>query len=261
MPYEEGMRRALLLALLFPLAAQAAEPIHARYAIYAGGLNVAVLHADFLVGPSAYEIRLANRTAGIVSMVVTANIVSAAAGRFDKGTAVPERFTSAGRMRGEPRKTELDYVHGVPQVRTLVPPLAEEGREPVPPGDQAGTVDTLSAMAQLVHSVNETGRCDGHVTAFDGRRLLSITSRTGGTQDLPQTSLTSFAGPTLRCDLVSQQLGGFKHDADETRLRRPQTGNAWFGRLSQGGPLVLVRATFPTTFFGSATLYLQPGGE
>ncbi len=174
---------------------------------------------------------------------------------------MPERYTSVGRLRGEPRQTELDYVgDDDPQIRVLIP-ATEPKRDPVPPAQQAGTIDTLSAMAMLVHAVNTTGRCDGRVTAFDGRRLIAFSSRTAGTQDLPPTGRSTFAGPTLRCDIVSQQLAGFKHDADYARLQHPQPGNAWFAHLSPDGPLVLVRAVFPTTFFGPTTLYLQPGGE
>ncbi len=258
------MHQLMLLAVL-PLAAHAAEPVHARYAVYGDALgitmNVAVVHTDFLVGPDAYQVRLRFHTAGAVGFVVTATSDSTATGRFAGEMALPERYTSVGQLRGEPRQTELDYVSADdPQIRALIP-ATEPKRDPVPPAQQAGTIDTLSAMAMLVHAVNTTGRCDGHVTAFDGRRLIAFTSRTAGTQDLPPTGRSTFAGPTLRCDIVSLQLAGFKHDADEAKLRHPQPGNAWFGRLSPGGPLVLVRAVFPTTFFGPTTLYLQPGGE
>ena len=258
------MHRLMLLAFL-PLAANAAEPVHARYAVYGGVLgitmNVAVVHTDFLVGADAYQVRLRFRTAGAVGFVVTANSDSTAVGRFAGEMALPGRYTSLGQLRGKPRQTELDYVSADdPQVRVLVP-ATEPQRDSVPPAEQVNTIDTLSAMAMLVHAVNTTGRCDGHVTAFDGRRLIAFTARTAGTQELPATGRSSFAGPTLRCDIVSQQLAGFKHDADYARLHHPQPGNAWFGRLSPDGPLVLIRAVFPTTFFGPTTMYLQPGGE
>ena len=258
------MRRLMLLAFL-PLAAHAAEPVQARYAVYGDVLgitmNVAVVHTDFLVTPDAYQVRLRFHTAGAVGFVVTANSDSTATGRFAGEVAQPYRYTSVGTLRGEPRRTELDYASADdPQIRLLIP-ATEPNRDPVPPAQQVGTIDTLSAMAMLVHAVNTTGRCDGHVTAFDGRRLIAFTSRTAGLQTLPPSGRSSFAGPTLRCNIVSQQLAGFKHDADFARLQHPQPGNAWFARLSPTGPLVLVRAVFPTTFFGPTTLYLQPGGE
>jgi hypothetical protein len=96
---------------------------------------------------------------------------------------------------------------------------------------------------------------------FDGRRVVAFTSRTAGTQDLPRTDLSAFAGPALRCDVVSQQLAGFKHDSDEPRLRRPQSSSAWFARLTPDGSPLLVRATFPTVFLGPVTMYLKSAGE
>ena len=258
------MRRFLLLILLAPIHARAAETIHARYSVYGTILGltttVANVQADFLVQPDTYDVRLTYRTAGVTSMIVTANSDSRAAGRFERGVAFPVQFVSTGAIKGEQRQTNFSYVNDSPNIQTLVP-RTEPLRDPVPVPEQAGTMDPMSAMAELVHSVNEGGRCDGRVSTFDGRRLISFTSRTAGTQDLPHTSLSSFSGPTLRCDVVSQQLAGFKHDSDEPRMHRPQAASAWFGRLVPNGPLVLVRATFPTIFFGTVTMYLQSAGE
>ena len=249
------MRLAFLLFLLAS-AARAAEPSQLRYAVYAGGLNVVVLHSEMRLTPDAYQVRLLYRTAGLYSMVVGAHLETTASGRFENGHAVPQRFYSAGALRGTPRKVLIDYANGAPVVRALVPPVGPK-RDPVPLADETGTVDTLSAMAQLAWQVNETGRCDGSMRVFDGRRLIALSATTAGTQVLPPSNISTFTGPALRCDVVSQQLAGFKHDQDEARLRRPQHGDSWFGRLVPGGPLVLVRATFPTVFFGHGTMYLQ----
>jgi len=258
------MIRILSLLVLLPFAAQAAEPIQARYAVYGSilgiGTNVANVRADFLVMPDTYDVRLDFRTAGVVSTVITASADSRATGRFERGTAAPSQFSSVGARDGDPRRTLIAYERGDPVMRTLVPTV-EPRRDPVPPAQWVGTVDPMSALAQLVHSVNQGGRCDGHVTTFDGRRVVSFTAHTAGMQDLPHTGRSSFAGPALRCDVVSQQLAGFKHDSDEPRMHRPQPASAWFARLAPDGPLVLVRATFPAVFFGTVEMYLEPPGK
>ena len=258
------MRPVFALALLPPLSAGAAEPAHLRYAVHGSVLGldaeVASVEADLLIQPDSYAVRLSYRTAGVVGFIVTASSASEAGGRFDHGAASPARFTSAGVLRGEQRRVEIAYDRGVPVVRALLPP-SEPKRDPVPPAQQLGTVDPTSAMAQLVSTVARTGRCDGKLTTFDGRRVVAFTSRTAGVQDLPRTDLSAFAGPALRCDVVSQQLAGFKHDSDEPRMRRPQSSIAWFARLTPAGPPLLVRATFPTVFLGSVTMYLKSAGE
>jgi Protein of unknown function (DUF3108) len=259
----------VLLSLAIPLgsprAAWAADPIHVHYAVHGSVLGidttVAAVRADFLVLPDTYDVRLDFRTTGLVSSIVSANSDSRAVGHFERGgTAAPLQFTSAGQRDGDPRRTLIAYDHGDPVIRTLVP-LVENLRDPVPPAQTPGTMDPMSAMAELVHAVNNGERCDGRVTTFDGRRLVSFTSRTAGMQSLPRTDSSAYAGPALRCDVVSQQLAGFKHDNDEPRMRHPQAASAWFARLSPDGPLVLVRATFPAVFFGTVTMYLQPPGE
>lgn len=261
------MRRFLLPVLLLSAAttaARAADPIHARYTVVGQVLgidtNVATIRADFLVGPDAYDVRLDFRTTGLVSTIVTSNSESHATGRFGGGAPTPIEFTSVGQRDGDPRRAVLAYDRGNPVVRTLVP-NPEPQRDPVPPEQTLGTVDPMSAMAELLRSVNAGGRCDGRATTFDGRRVITFTAHTAGMQDLPRTGYSPYAGPALRCDVVSQQLAGFKHDRDEARMRRSQNASAWFARLRPDGPLVLVRATFPAIFFGTVTMYLQPSGE
>ena len=160
-------------------------------------------------------------------------------------------------MSRHQRLTLIDYRDGQPTVRQLVPPTETE-REPVQPGQQTDTIDTLSAMAELIHTIQRTGRCDGRVTTFDGRRLSVLEARTSGPQSLDPTRRSSFAGMTLRCDFVGRQLAGFMLDEDRTTLQRPQTGTAWFAATAPDGPVVPVRIAFRTRWFGDATMYVAP---
>ena len=179
-----------------------------------------------------------------------------AEGRFAGDAVVPERFSSSGTLRGDPRRTEIAYRAGQPTVRQLVPPNEAE-REPVEAARTADTVDTLSAMAGLLHRVATTGRCDGRAATFDGRRLSVLEARTGGMQALEPTGRSSFAGQALRCDFVGRQTGGFMLGEDRARLERPQTGTAWFAPVA--GEMLPVRVAFRTRWFGEATMYLVAG--
>ena len=254
------MRNALLLLVVIaaPAHAQAvrAEPVHAGYAAYAAGLNVVVMDAEFLVAPSDYRVHLTYRTTGALGLVIYSHQDTTVEGRFVADHAVPRRFYSFGVLRGEQRVTQIDYPAGQPSVRQLVPPNDHE-REPVPPDRQANTIDTLSAMAQLMRRVNATGRCDGRVVTFDGRRLSELAASTAGVQVLQHTSRSSFSGPALRCDFEGRQLGGFKLGEDPDELRRPQHGSAWFASLTPDGAKVPVLISFHTPWFGQAMMYLR----
>ncbi len=113
-------------------------------------------------------------------------------------------------------------------------------------------------MAQLIRQVNATGRCEGSARTFDGRRLATMRAWTVGYEDVPPTRLSSFAGRALHCEFEGRQIGGFVLDEDRERLERPQRGSAWFAAITPGGPLVPVRISFHTHWFGDATMYLAP---
>ena len=251
------MRRMLIpAALLLPAAGPArAEPVQAHYIAYVAGLPVAAVDADLDVQPRAYRVRLAFRTLGAVALAYPGQGDSVAEGRFDAGRALPRRFYSAGVMRGAQRVVQIEYSGQDPQVRQLVPAMDVE-REPVPPADQAGTTDSLSALALLIRNVNLTGRCDGQVRTFDGRRLGELAARTGPVQDLEATQRSPYAGPALRCDFEGRQLGGFAKEGDRDALRRTQRATAWFAAATPDRPKLPVRIEFQTRWAGTVTIYL-----
>lgn len=231
------------------------SPVQAHYAAYSTGLNVLRLDAEMAVGPRDYRVRLTYRTAGTLRAFVQSDADTVAEGQFVGDRPTPRRFISQGSLRGRPRATQIEYIGGQPQVRALTPPNDEE-REPVPVADQAGTIDSLSAMAQLMRQVNATGRCEGRSRTYDGRRLAELSARTAGQETLEPTSRSSFAGPALRCDFEGRQLAGFMLDGDRAAAQRPQRASAWFAATALGGPMIPVRMQFETRFVGNVTMYL-----
>ena len=240
--------------LLIPLAAQA-DPVQVSYATYAAGLNVLNMDATFDVTPTQYRARLDYHTAGTFGLFLRGGQDTTVSGRFDQGRPAPVRFYSAGSMRGQTRVTQIDYTNGQPVVRQLIPPNEEE-REDVPMDRRANTVDTISAMADLIRQVNQTGRCDGHVVTFDGRRLSELTARTVGVEILPPYSRSSFTGQALHCAFEGRQLAGFKLDEDKAEQSRMQRGDAWFAAIAPGGQKIPVQISFHTVWFGEATMYI-----
>ncbi len=246
---------AALLLLCLPAVARAQQPVHAHYAAYAAGLNVLRLDADLAVGPRDYRVHLVYHTSGTVGALFRAEQDTVVEGVFAGDRPAPRRFYSFGHIRGRARVTQIDYPKGQPEIRTLNPPNEEE-REPVPPADQAGTIDSVSAMAQLVRQVNATGRCEGRSRTYDGRRLAELSARTTGQEALEPTGRSSFSGPALRCDFEGRQLAGFRLDVDRAAAQRPRRGTAWFAAMTPGGPMIPVRMQFDTDLIGSLTMYL-----
>ncbi|GAC1487697.1 MAG: hypothetical protein NVS2B11_13220 [Acetobacteraceae bacterium] len=244
----------LLALLLLPVGARA-EPVQASYSAYAAGLNVFDLDSAFDVAPGGYRVHLVYHTTGTFGLLVSSRMETQVSGRFAGGRAVPGRFVSSGTLRGQTRLTQIDYPGGQPAIRQLVPPNEEE-REPVPGPLQVDTIDTVSAMAQLIERVNATGRCDGRAVTFDGRRLSELTARTAGEDLLPATGRSSFTGQALHCEFQGRQLAGFRTDEDRAAQQRVQNGSAWFAAVVPGGPKIPVRIAFHTRWFGDATMFL-----
>eukprot|EP01037_Dinobryon_pediforme_P009301 gene9301-9382_t len=256
----------LLLALLAPLPAKS-EPnavvsnvprgsADLTYAGYVAGLNVSHIRAAFSFGSNGYEVGVAFRTAGLVGAFVRAENIARVEGAWREGRAAPKVYASAGLWRGNPRQVEIDYPQGQPVIKTFIPPTDSE-HEPVPETMRQNTTDALSAIADLVHVVATTGRCDGETSTFDGRRVSKIAVRTVGMETLKPESRSSFAGPALRCDIDGQQVAGFPTDAGpDDMIRKPQHSSVWLASVQPGMPMVPVLMSFEVRIMGHMTVYL-----
>jgi hypothetical protein len=246
---------ATALAQGAPAAPGATAQMHLSFAAYAAGLNVIDLQAGVDMTPTGYRVAIEFRTTGMFGAIIHARTESIAAGAWQGSGVAPVRFYSYGTVRGSPRRTQIDFEHGQPVVKILEPEEDEE-RDPIPPEQERNTIDTLSAIAKLVHDVLITQHCDGSATTFDGRRVSAISVHTAGQEVLDKDENSIFAGPALRCDFEGRQTAGFVHNVDREELEKPQHGSAWLAPVLPGMPAMPVRMSFHTRFFGDAIMYL-----
>jgi Protein of unknown function (DUF3108) len=251
------MIKSVLFASCLTATTAAAQtpPIHATYSGYAHGFNVVDLQAELALAPQTYRLELSYQLVGVLGALIHGDAKTIVSGRFDGMRVEPADLFSAGHFRGDPRVTQLSWRNGTPLTLQLLPP--DEGeRDVVPVTEQAHTIDTLSAMTGLLHQVAEAGTCDGAARTYDGRRLSEIAAHTAGQETLEPTGRSMFHGVALRCDFQGRQIAGFRRDADQDELRRPQAGSAWFAQVVPGKPPIPVRITFDTPQFGETTVYL-----
>ena len=245
----------VLAAILTPVLAVAQTPVQLGFAGRVAGVRVFTVDALVEQSEAAYRVELAYRTVGVVGALFNADLHSRVHGQFAQLTPQPQRFLNWGHWQGKPRQTLIDYPEGEPVIVTMVPPNDGE-REPVPAAMQAGTVDSLSAIAMLTRQFAATGRCDGSLRVFDGWRLSAVASRTIGEEILEADRGSLFAGRAMRCDFEGRQIAGFWLDDDRARATRPQNGSAWLAYLSPGAAPVPVRMRFEVRLLGQATMYL-----
>ncbi len=240
-----------------PATALAAGPTAIlKYEIYAAGLRVVHVQIDATLSDAGYGLSLGFTTNGMYGALFPGAIVTDVQGRWEGDQAAPMVLTSRGHWHGGDRQSRIEYQDDRPIVKLLVPPNSAE-REEVPPEQQAHTIDTLSAIALLVHRVAATGKCEGSATTYDGRRLSEITAVTHGEETLAPTNRSRFSGPTLRCDFTGRMIAGFKHDDDPAQVGRPKHGSAWLAQVVPGDPPLPVRLSFETNWFGDAEMYLE----
>lgn len=260
--------RAALIGLWLPSAAIAQTPqppiaLHANYQTFAAGLPIAEVQAGFSFEPRTYQMNLGFHTTGVIGLFVRGHQLDHVYGAWDGHKAVPTRFLGKGVWHGEDRLADIAYQQGRPIIRGLLPPNVDE-REPVPEAQQANTIDTVSALAELIHAVDQTGRCETTVHTYDGRLAAEVVAHTAGEEVLIPTTRSTFAGKALRCDFVGHMVAGFRLGDNRERDAKPVHGSAWLASVEAGGPPVPVRMTFETRWFGDATMYLTgvgPGAE
>ena len=244
-------------------ASSASVALHASYGAYAAGAPIAEVEAGFSFSSVTYQMKLGYHTTGMVGFFFRGHQFDFVQGAWRGKDAVPSHFLGQGNWRGTDRLAEIDYQRGKPIVRVLEPPNAAE-REHVPDTLQANTIDTLSALAGLIRSVGDTGRCETTVRTYDGRRALEIQANTVGEEMLEPTSRSTFAGKALRCDFAGRMLAGFRFGGNGENDGKAMHGSAWLAPITKGGPPLPVRMVFETRWFGDATMYLTgigPGSD
>jgi hypothetical protein len=246
--------RLAALALLFVPAAAGAETLRASYEVYAGGMTVLELEAQFEMTEAGYRIETRFRTRGIAAAFAPGEQTSRARGAWAAGRPVPSGFVSEGVWRGRMRRIALDWQGPQPRVLDLTPPETEQ-REPVPEALQRGTMDVLSALAGLARQVGRGGGCDLVAPVFDGRRRSDFATRGEG-REIIRPWRGAWHGEALRCGFEGRLVAGFRRDQERAEAAAPQRGTAWIAAPFAGAPAVPVRLDIPTRWFGTATAVL-----
>jgi hypothetical protein len=234
------MRRLLALLLLAAAPAQA-EAWRATYAITVAGAVVMEAEVAFDLGGEAYRVEARTRTRGLASLLVRGESLTRSEGRWHGAQARPRVYESQGYWRGTARRARLEYgPDGEPRV-LVMEPAQDMARTPLPPGPRAGTLDNLSALAQLVRHVRDTGRCDVTATGFDGRRLTRFEVTRDPVVQVADRGL-------LRCVIESQPLAGYALDRPDAA--NPTQVHAIFGVLRPDTPVLPVRVEIASRWWG-----------
>lgn len=245
------MKQLALAALLLTVSASASAatgPIRATYEVYFGGLHILSAESEFAPESSRYAVTAKAETRGILDVFFGWRGETRSAGRFDGSRAVPGRHTNFGWRGEEQRSVILTYGPDGEVAETRIDPAPDPEEVTALPEDaELGTIDPLTVIAQLSHTMSRAGTCNGEFAVFDGRRRYDLRVTDRGMETLPATSYSIFSGEARHCRVDYAMLGGARKDPSkysETAWDRV----VYVARPVADGPAIPVALKIETDF-------------
>ena len=249
---------ALALAALcagpVPAGAQGANILH--YTARLHGIALLAATVCLRLDDASYSASLSARTLGVAEFLVHGRSEGHVDGAVAGAGLKPRAYAEHGRLSGEDHEVAIDYPAGGPVLRVSTPPQ-EEYRLPIPAAALPGSMDGLSTVVLQSLAATRTGACLPEARVFDGRQLRRLTMRQAGTETLPRTARSAFAGPASRCETDSTMLAGFLKSSSVKSQSRPRHGRLWLAPVLPGGPAVPVRITFDAELLGDVVVDLD----
>lgn len=234
------------------------QPVKLVYDIYNKGLHVISVNANYVLTPTTYKVNAHFFSAGLGSLVFTLDSDAVVDGVFKNGQGLPGVYQSTGKDKNGDFKLVMNSHYGLKTDIMTLDPARGNDRDALTADQQTNSLDMLSAMADLMHRVNTTGKCDAQFNLLDGLRSFTFRSQTAaGESDIPSNWGSPYQGKALLCQVVAQQVGGFKtHSRHRALLAQPQPGYIWFQKVADIGYLP-VRFDFKNPKMGMVTGILQ----
>lgn len=184
-------------------------PYAIDYALYAGGLRVVDVDVTYAQGNGHYEVTAGAVTSGIwKSLVPWRNDIFAQGKVAQDGGLQVERAVYDTYWRDKPKSVEMLYDAQGFVTTIATPPHKPDGRTEATPEQLQYSLDTLSAVVQVLAKGGLNG-CQGSIPAYDGRRLYKLILNNKGEQVLRESRYSMFAGPALRCEVTFEPVAGF----------------------------------------------------
>jgi hypothetical protein len=236
---------AALALILVEQSAAEPQPLILRYEAYAAGFPV--VSFDFAVDETgaAYVVGGQIRTVGLLGLFYRFTMQAESEGAIAPADLHPLFHEHSLRSRGRDRHARLDFAGDGSVTAVMVPP-EESGRPKPTPQQTLHTVDPLTAILDIGHTVARAGRCGGSVSVFDGRRRYDLVLTDDGSERLEASSGSAYAGEARRCLVAVVKIAGFSFDQDYS----PHTtnGRVWLASPRPGAPALPVRIDFSSSW-------------
>ncbi len=252
----QGLISKSLFILLLATQAANAQTIVQKWKISMGGLNAAKAFLTFGTTPDHYDIRLAARMAGPLSMAFSWDNRSESTGTLHGGDAIPARHSVNNTWQEETSRFTLSYSEsGLLLSRIDTPPL-KNALPPLDPNIVDGTRDFLSALIAGGLFLSKNEKCPQSMPVHDGRRRYDITITDAGVERIGKK-------PARRCrmDIAPFVPEGSKRPKGwfwkrNGKDRKPNPVDIWMAEEKSLGISLPVKCAF-TSDFGNVEMILE----
>ena len=233
------MQRFLIAALLSLAAATAAaQTTHTgTFDLKLAGVRAGVVAFSAVEDGRQYSAAARAQSSGLVALVRNLSYDARATGRITPRGFVPTRYQESADTGERVSRAVMEYVNGVPQVKSYDPPQERRSRD-VDPATQGGTLDPMTALFALLRDVPRGEVCTLDVPVFDGRRASRVSTRG------PKPE-----GDRIVCEGEYRRVAGFSE-----RQMREKTRFPFSITYAPAGDRYRVERISVDTLYGRATL-------
>lgn len=242
-----GLASVLAVSLAASPAA-AADSLKVGYSIRLLGLSMGSAGLNATLSPSAYQMEISAKLAGIASMVSRAQGGARSAGSIERGRVVARTFATASSNSKETRTVRMALNSGtVRAVEVVPPPDPHPDRVPVTDSHKRGVVDPLSALVMPVTgggSLVGPAACDRTIPIFDGYARFDVTLSYAGTRDVRSTA---YSGPVAVCSARYKAIAGHRPRRKSTQyMENNREIEVWLMPVQSARVLTPYRIAMPT---------------
>lgn len=202
------MFRFMIAAAFAAVAgAASAQTTHtATFDVSLGGFRAGILAISGVETATQYSAAGKLQSSGLLRVIREISYDARSTGRITPGGFVPTRYQETANTGERVSRAVMDYVNGVPQVKSYDPPQERSARD-VDPATQGGTLDPMTTIYAVLRDAPREDVCTLDVFMFDGRRRSQVT-----------TAAPVADGDKIDCEGQYRRVAGFRESqmADRT---------------------------------------------
>ena len=199
--------------------------------LYAGGVTLGKVDLNTKIIGDQYHSVSNLQTSGIVNAFWQSEIQATATGTVAPKSFHPGLYDSFYTGHADKKQeVSLTYDNGGP-VRLYADPVYPTTGYEVPPAQQKGTFDPLSAITYFVSGVGMSADnpCSVLLPVFDGRRRYDVAF-----EKVKDTTVSLdnglYKGPAVLCEMKYKQISGYKQHVLKDAAKFPLI-NAWVATI------------------------------